>query len=203
MPVFETFLSITGVTAGGVSVVSGVAQGKKLNDIVRKLDAIEMQFERIAESILYVPKAQLISDISKEVQDAITRRAHISEVLEKVQEIVETPIASSEIILTPAKMQEALSSNPWDVLFDITPFRDADPSPREGMVPILFEFQSLKFIGWQLAGALKALFGVEYSTQENIWLPRSAFVQRPRITRNTSCPCGSGNRFKHCCGRVV
>ena len=60
-------------------------------------------------------------------------------------------------------MKEALSSNPWDVLFDITPFRDPDPSPREGMVPILFEFQSLKFIGWQLAGALKALFGVEYS----------------------------------------
>ena len=99
MPIFETFLSITGVIAGGISVFGGIAQGKKFNELERKIDVIGMQFERISDYILYVPRAQLITDISKEVQDAISRREHILEALKKIQETVETPIASSEIIL--------------------------------------------------------------------------------------------------------
>ena len=202
MSMLQTFISISGLAASGYSVVNGVAQANRLDVLENKIDALGMHFERISDSIIFVPKARLITDISKSVQKAISQESVVTPVLERVQDVIEMPIASSQMIQTPEKMQAALSENPWDVLIDIAPYHDCSHEPRNGMVPILFEFQSLPFIGWQLAGALKALFGIEYNSEKNMWLSASAFSSGEKVHRNSKCPCGFGDRFKQCCGRL-
>ncbi|MGN6642071.1 MAG: SEC-C metal-binding domain-containing protein [Verrucomicrobiota bacterium] len=31
--------------------------------------------------------------------------------------------------------------------------------------------------------------------------PPSPFIPSPKVGRNEQCPCGSGKKFKRCCGR--
>jgi hypothetical protein len=37
--------------------------------------------------------------------------------------------------------------------------------------------------------------------QFNLWLPEPIRRARPKVGRNDPCPCGSGKKFKKCCGR--
>jgi len=43
----------------------------------------------------------------------------------------------------------------------------------------------------------KAVAGNEQGEQK----PQQPYVRKSRVGRNDPCPCGSGKKYKHCCGR--
>ena len=87
---------------------------------------------------------------------------------------------SSDVILTPEKMRQAMKSNPWEVLLDIRPVSHAMNQTNQDMVPIHFEENGIQYIGWQLRGAIPMLFDCEYRPE--LWNPNSQQHPSPSFT---------------------
>jgi len=45
--------------------------------------------------------------------------------------------------------------------------------------------------------------GTWFYVDGDMVLPRPVVITTPRVGRNDSCPCGSGKKFKKCCGSVA
>jgi SEC-C motif-containing protein len=50
----------------------------------------------------------------------------------------------------------------------------------------------------------------KFKKQQDIWLydegdivPKTVVRAAPKVGRNDPCPCGSGKKYKHCCGKAV
>ncbi len=41
----------------------------------------------------------------------------------------------------------------------------------------------------------------DYETFNNVSHRRFAVVNKKKVGRNEPCPCGSGKKYKHCCGK--
>jgi len=162
-----------------LSVGSWISSAKDLHDKYQTLCAIhhgetafqklDQKIERIAERILYAPNLQVVIDTNQTTQQVYRDHKQIHDALEPVQRALNQDILSSAMILTPEKMQQALITNPFEVLCDPRPlnFFDRSRMPPEG-VPVLFEIDGTKYLGWQLKGTLPSLFNCRY---DDLWIP--------------------------------
>ncbi len=162
-----------------LSVGSWISSAKDLHDKYKTLCAIhhgetafqklDQKIERIAERILYAPDLQVVIDTNQTTQQVYRDHKQIHDALEPVQRALNQDILSSAMILTPEKMQQALITNPFEVLCDPRPlnFFDRSRMPPEG-VPVLFEIDGTKYLGWQLRGTLPFLFNCRY---DDLWIP--------------------------------
>ena len=82
---------------------------------------------------------------------------------------------------------------------------DPDPEMRPYKEPISAEAREKLIVG--AAAGVTGIYR-HFKTQrlvENQLFGNTATVRRgaPKIGRNDPCPCGSGKKFKHCCGRTT
>jgi parallel beta-helix repeat protein len=176
-----------------LSVGSWISTAKDLHDKYQTLCAIhhgetafqklDQKIERIAERILYAPDLQVVIDTNQTTQQVYRDHKQIHDALEPVQRALNQDILSSAMILTPEKMQQALITNPFEVLCDPRPlnFFDRSRMPPEG-VPVLFEIDGAKYLGWQLRGTLPFLFNCRY---DDLWIP--SIISNP-ISQPISTP---------------
>jgi SEC-C motif-containing protein len=75
------------------------------------------------------------------------------------------------------------------------------PEDMEGTVEFeaLYEMNGLRDIHHEKA---------KFKKQDGVWLydegnvmPKTVFRSGPKTGRNDPCPCGSGKKYKHCCGK--
>jgi uncharacterized protein len=90
-------------------------------------------------------------------------------------------------------------------IFALAHEHDSDPAMRPYKEPIGAEMREKLIIG-ATAGVMQIFHYFEaqrllptLSTGDNIPYRRIA----PKVGRNELCPCGSGKKFKHCCGKIT
>jgi len=179
-----------------LSVGSWISSAVDLHDKYKTLCAIhhgetafqklDQKIERIAERILYAPDLQVVIDTNQTTQQVYRDHKQIHDALEPVQRALNQDILSSAMILTPEKMQQALITNPFEVLCDPRPlnFFDRSRMPPEG-VPVLFEIDGTKYLGWQLKGTLPFLFNCHY---DDLWIPPAPSIISNPISQPISTP---------------
>jgi parallel beta-helix repeat protein len=184
-----------------LSVGSWIGTAKDLHDKYKTLCAIhygetafqklDQKIERIAERILYAPELQVVVDTNQTTQQVYRDHKQIHDALEPVQRALNQDILSSAMILTPEKMQQALITNPFEVLCDPRPinFFDRSRMPPEG-VPVLFEIDGMKYLGWQLKGTLPFLFNCRY---DDLWIPPPPSIISNPVSQPISTPQTTGD----------
>jgi SEC-C motif-containing protein len=75
------------------------------------------------------------------------------------------------------------------------------PADTEGTVEFeaSFERDGLKDIHHETARFAKK--GEKWMYKDGEIVPKTVVRTGPKIGRNDPCPCGSGRKYKHCCGR--
>ena len=68
------------------------------------------------------------------------------------------------------------------------------------------EDQSVQMMEDSLTEQIRRMAGILYDGSENIWdmaeTVDSTYRRRAaKVGRNDPCPCGSGRKYKHCCGK--
>ena len=158
-----TILSIVGGVSEAVNIYkfgSTLARGSDAERVLGALDRIHATVERLTGNILYAPGIEGLSPAAgtaHRLGDLREARA----LLEPVQAALGGEIVSSGLIETPHKMERAMLENPWAMLEDIRPQHLAVRQANPDKVPVLFVHQGVRYIGWQMRGALPVLFNCE------------------------------------------
>ncbi len=158
-----TILSIAGIVSDAFSAYkfgSTLVKGDETKPVLGALERIDAHLERLSDNILYAPDIKGLRDTSGAARLPIDLR-DVRASLEPVQAALGEEIVSSELISTPNKMQHAMTANPWAVLEDIRPQHFAVRPSNPDKVPVLFEHNGVRYIGWQMRGALPQLFNCE------------------------------------------
>ena len=144
------------------TLVKGDKIEQSLQSVSKQLGNVNSRVERLSDHILYAPNLQSIKNINQSRQQVVNDLRDVRASLEPVQKVLKEDILSSAMIWTPEKMKRAITKNPWEVLMNIRPvnlcIRPTDPD----MLPILFEHNNMRYVGWQLRGTLPMLFDCEY-----------------------------------------
>jgi len=135
----NTILSILGVSMGGYEMVSTILQGDSTDKMLAEME-------------------------NRTVQQIETDHQKVYQALDPVQQALGGDILSSAVIVTPEQMRQAMRANPFDVLLEVRPVSFAQPHSNPSMVPIMFDLDGTRYIGWQTRGVLPMLFHVEYTT---------------------------------------
>jgi len=165
-----TSLSIAGSAASLYGLISGVKTGHQIEEALSRLKDIDSKIEKISENIL-IYESSIVRDIKKQKQPYIRSKKDVIDKLASIQKLVGGNVLSSDILVTPEKMQNAMKSNPWHVLDNIRPWEHAIAQSNPDMVPIHFEQQGVHYIGWQLRGAIPMLFDCDYRPE--LWNARN------------------------------
>ena len=158
-----TILSIAGGVSQAVNIykfVSTLAKGSDAERVLGALDRIHAQVERLNDNILYAPGIEGLSPLGGTAH-RINGLREARAILEPVQVALGGEIVSSGLIETPDKMERAIIENPWAVLEDIRPQHLAVRHANPDKTPVLFMHQGVRYIGWQMRGALPLLFNCE------------------------------------------
>lgn len=116
----------------------------------------------MSDNIWYSPNLQSVLDVTQHSQRTVDDLREVRQSLEPVQQAVGEEILSSAMILTPEKMQKALVKNPWEVLIDTRPVSLAAKHHNPDMVPVLFSYNGVYYIGWQMRSTLVSAFDCQY-----------------------------------------
>jgi hypothetical protein len=166
----ESFLSVAGSIASIYGLISEVKSGKNFESIEKLIKHNTNEIQKLSDDIIYLPNRLGVIDTSKNTQNVISDLRDIREALEPIQKVTKSKIISSAAIETPINMGKAMLLNPWQVLIEPRPINLVTAHPNPDMVPILFEHDGIKFIGWQLKGTLPLLFGCELSNSQKYTL---------------------------------
>ena len=157
---------------------SNIRRDKKMQELLDSQSSMQMQLEKLSDNILYAPDAMVLKDTTKSSQQKIDDLREVKSLLEPVQRSFGDQILSSSAIVTPRKMQQVMGHNPWEVLLDIRPWNRARPPQNPDQVPIMFEDDGMKYIGWQLRGVLPMMFDCEFDPNSDLWLTQPS-IQNP------------------------
>jgi hypothetical protein len=171
----ETLLSLAGTA---FQVVSGVQSGRQFERLLARLQAINAALETLSDKIIYAPNLQVVRDISQVQQNTVNDPEQLKEYLEPIHDRF-GKIVSSQMIITPERMRDAMSRDPWEVLQEIRPYERAKAPRDPDMLPISFEDREKYYIGWQKQGAMPMLFNCEYSPDTSLWLPPAPTIRHP------------------------
>jgi len=165
--------------------VSGLLRGKKedslqyLEKMNRNLEGIHNKFEQLSDHIIYAKSLSAVEDVTRTRQQKVEDLREARQYLEPVQQALGQDIVSSAIMVTPEKMQQVLQKNPWDVLMEIRPASFASRPNHPDLVPILFIYNNVQYIGWQKRGMLPVMFDCELN---ELWLPPTPSLVSPTGT---------------------
>ncbi|MEY3220298.1 MAG: hypothetical protein RIT27_1655 [Pseudomonadota bacterium] len=134
--------------------------------------------EKLDERILYLPEVQVLRDTSRQAQQLIDDLRTVKESLLPFQQALGEDLLSSALMITPEKMQQAFNKSPWEVLIDVRPLGLASRPSNPDLIPIAFEHQNMKYLGWQMRGMLPMMFNCEL---EQLWISRPEIIL-PRRT---------------------
>ncbi|MGO9485536.1 MAG: formylglycine-generating enzyme family protein [Rhodomicrobium sp.] len=158
-----TILSIVGGVSEAVNVYkfgSTLAKGSDAERVLGALDRIHATVERLSDNILYAPGIEGLSPAAGAAH-RLNGLREARALLEPVQVALGGEIVSSGLIETPDKMERAMLENPWAMLEDIRPQALAVRHANPDKVPVLFVHNGVRYIGWQMRGALPMLFNCE------------------------------------------
>lgn len=164
---YENFKKVSAIIRGEPDKIDVALQ--HLENINNKLEVV-----RLSEHIVQVPSIQSVRDITQTRQRQI-ELTEVRESLDPLQRALNSDLLASAMILTPEKMRQALGKNPWEVLEDISPVNLARPHYDPNKVPIIFEHQSVRYLGWLKRGLLPVVFDCQFED-----LPLNV-PQRPEI----------------------
>jgi len=135
--------------------------------------------EKLDERILYLPEVQVLRDTSRQAQQLIDDLRTVKESLLPFQHALGEDLLSSALIITPEKMQQAFNKDPWKVLIEVRPLGLASRPSNPDLIPIAFEHDNKKYLGWQMREMLPMMFNCEL---EQLWISRpEIIVPRPPI----------------------
>jgi SEC-C motif-containing protein len=88
----------------------------------------------------------------------------------------------------------------WEGL-DILNTSEGGPDDETGTVEFVAHFQENgKKVEHHELARFDKINGRWYFTEAKIPKPKQVMRQSPKISRNSPCPCGSGKKYKKCCG---
>ena len=136
----------------------GQERDRLLHELAAHDRAVWSNIEQLSEQILYAPGLQSIEDRSQDRPRQVLDPQELRASLESVQRTLRTEIISSSIILTPDKMRQAMTRNPWDALMGVRPMIFFSAKiPYEGVL-VQFEHSGVCYLGWHMRVALQRLF---------------------------------------------
>jgi hypothetical protein len=171
----ETLLSLAGTA---FEVVSGVQHGRQFERLLAHIQSIRTSLEKLSANIIYAPDLQVVNDINQAKQNTVRDHEQLRNYLEPIHERLGR-IVSSQMIITPNKMQKAMLKDPWEVLQEIRPYERAKTPRDPDMVPVSFEDRGKYYIGWQKQGTMPMLFNCEYRPDISLWLPPASTIGHP------------------------
>ncbi len=197
----EATISILGSLAGVHSWFTGLRAGAVNEKILKETLGLRSSIERLTDHVLHIGSVKELQDITKDKQQLLDDKQILSELLTPVQESLGEDILSTAVVMTPEKLHQAISKDPWEVLMEIRPIGRPKKPSNPNMVPIVFSDSNQIYIGWQAKGVLPMLFDFEYEPNANLYLPlkesgtipdkNTADHQRSGIARDTD-PSGLG-----------
>lgn len=134
------------------------------------------------------------------------RDLHLTELLPEVREIFSKGCLDPEMVGDLRMVEAELTKAPTDPEYSLTPEqRLADFKERFGPIDALEECSLwLRFQkeDWDFLDELDDLAprDLESSHRPVIDVAPAPYVAPPTVGRNDPCPCGSGKKFKKCCG---
>ena len=89
-------------------------------------------------------------------------------------------------------------------IFALAHEHDPDPELRSYEEPIGSELRERLIVG-MAAGVMRIYRYFEEERSMTLPTSESTTYRRlaPKVGRNDPCPCGSGKKYKHCCGKVT
>ena len=145
-------------------IIRGNPQIKLLEEIAKQNGDMKIHIERLSDKILCGTNYYSVQDVNPSRRQQVEDLREIRESLDPLQRALGEEIFSSAMILTPEKMRQAMVKNPWDVLDDIRPFNRATPHHDPAKIPILFDDNGVRYLGWMKRGLLPVVFEVEWQT---------------------------------------
>ncbi len=178
-----TILSIVGGISETINIYkfgSTLAKGSDAERVLGALDRIHATVERLSDNILYAPGIEGLS-LAAGTAHRLGGLREARALLEPVQVALGGEIVSSGLVETPHKMERAMLENPWAMLEDIRPQHLAVRQANPDKVPVLFVHQGVRYIGWQMRGALPVLFNCELRDLPGLGAPLAPEVrEKPR-----------------------
>jgi formylglycine-generating enzyme required for sulfatase activity len=153
------------------AIIKGDPQVKLLEEIAKQTGDMKVHIERLSDNILYAPNMQAVQAVNPSRRQQVQDLREVRETLDPLQRALGENIFSSAMILTPDKMRQAMVKDPWDVLDDIRPFNRATPHHDPAKIPILFDDNDVRYIGWMKRGLLPVVFEIEWRTSQIIQTP--------------------------------
>jgi uncharacterized protein YchJ len=84
--------------------------------------------------------------------------------------------------------------------FKIIPLYEFQEGDNAGKIVFesTYERKGLKYVHHETATFIKK--GDVWLYEDGETLPQTVVRDGPKVSRNDPCPCGSGKKYKHCCG---
>jgi len=172
---FNSFLALAGIFQ---NYVTGIQSSKKIERLLQDQRFLASKIEKLSENIYYLPDVQIVKNINLSVQRIVSNLREVREALEPIQTLLGTKIISSGMIITPDRMRSAVLKDPWEVLMDIRPANNLSRShTNTDLIPIMFEYDGTRYIGWQMKGTMPLLFNCEYNEDISLWVQKKNLTQ--------------------------
>lgn len=165
----NTILALAGIVQ---NYATGIHSSKKIERLLQNQRCLAGKIEKLSENIYYLPDIQMVKDINLSIPKIVSDLREVREALEPIQTLLGTKIVSSGMIITPEKMRSAILKNPWEVLIDIRPASFSHLHVNSDIVPIMFEYDGTRYIGWQMKGTMPLLFNCEYNEDIFLWVQK-------------------------------
>jgi SEC-C motif-containing protein len=132
--------------------------------------------------------------------EALMRSRYAAYVEHAIDYIVET-CSRDEKDKIDIKQTRAWSEKSKWLGLKILSVEKGGPNDTEGTVEFeaLYEMNGLRDIHHEKA-AFKKKDGIWLYDEGNVQ-PKTVIRSGPKVGRNDPCPCGSGKKYKHCCGK--
>jgi SEC-C motif-containing protein len=132
--------------------------------------------------------------------EALMRSRYTAYVVHDIDYIVDTCIKDDEHDIDVQQTKDWSEKSEWLGL-KIINTEKGGPSDNEGAVEFTAEYKTggFKDIHHEVASFKKV--NNMWFYDEGIIVPKTIVRESPKVGRNDPCTCGSGKKYKHCCGK--
>jgi len=132
--------------------------------------------------------------------EALMRSRYSAYAEHEIDYIINTCVKRGKEDIDPKSTRDWSEQSKWLGL-KIISAEKGSPADSEGTVVFeaVYERDGLKDTHHETAKFVKE--NDEWRYSEGHITPRTVVRSSPKVGRNDPCPCGSGKKYKHCCGR--